>query len=54
MTFSMAGRNFAFPVVRRRAIYAGMTRKYTNDKLVIASHNKGKVGEIADPLKYFG
>jgi XTP/dITP diphosphohydrolase len=31
-----------------------MARKFTDGKLVIASHNKGKVGEIADLLKYFG
>ncbi|MEN8195750.1 MAG: RdgB/HAM1 family non-canonical purine NTP pyrophosphatase [Pseudomonadota bacterium] len=31
-----------------------MARKFTEAKLVIASHNKGKVGEIADLLKYFG
>jgi XTP/dITP diphosphohydrolase len=30
-----------------------MTRKFTDRKLVIASHNKGKVSEIADLLKYF-
>lgn len=54
MTISMVGRSFVFPVVRRRAIYADMARKFTESKLVIASHNKGKVGEIADLLKYFG
>jgi len=31
-----------------------MARKFTETKLVIASHNKGKVDEIADLLKYFG
>ena len=31
-----------------------MARKFTERRLVIASHNKGKVGEIADLLKYFG
>jgi len=31
-----------------------MARKFTEDKLVIASHNQGKIDEIADLLKYFG
>ena len=30
-----------------------MARKFTDGKLVIASHNQGKVDEIADLLKYF-
>ncbi len=31
-----------------------MARKFTEEKLVIASHNQGKIDEIADLLKYFG
>ena len=37
-----------------RVIYAAMARKFTEEKLVIASHNQGKIDEIADLLKYFG
>lgn len=50
---SLGGR-FIFPDPGRHAIYAAMARKFTERRLVIASHNKGKVGEIADLLKYFG
>jgi XTP/dITP diphosphohydrolase len=31
-----------------------MTRKFTEKKLVLATHNKGKVAEIADLLKPYG
>lgn len=31
-----------------------MTRKFTGDQLLVATHNKGKLEEIADLLKPFG
>lgn len=37
-----------------RVIYAAMARKFTEEKLVIASHNQGKIDEIADLLTDFG
>ncbi len=43
-----------FPAAPRRAIYPAMARKFTDPSLVIASHNAGKVREIADLLAPFG
>jgi len=43
-----------FPPPPRRAIYAAMARRFTEPKLVIASHNAGKVREIADLVAPFG
>jgi XTP/dITP diphosphohydrolase len=45
---------FIFPPPPRRAIYAAMVRKLTEPRLVIASHNEGKLREIADLLAPFG
>lgn len=38
----------------RRAIYAAMARAFTDPRLVIASHNEGKIREIAELLAPFG
>jgi XTP/dITP diphosphohydrolase len=50
----MTARRKSFPPLPGHAIYAGMARRFDDERLVIASHNAGKIHEIAALLAPFG